>query len=350
MPLEDELTRLLEANVPNHRDCRLVRRVLGWDGQQGCCLKVAGQECGITRERARQIYDQAIQQIRTAQAGSALDAVLAFVARMADGPAEDVVAELQRQGFTRWLFPMPALLRTAEIFGRVADFTMEETGGRWFVVIAPGAARAVIKAALRSSARHGVQSVAALCSALPPQQRRRNGALFIRQVLNTRCDIRWLDTAQEIFWLASAPRNPMVRSLKKVLCYASPVAVSDLHRALGRQPAKRRTNLTRRVFIKFCEQTSFCRVMSGCAERAVPLGAGNLISDAEYLVCQILQRNGNELSVERLQSLCESAGVKRPNFWRIVLHSPLIFRRAPGMYSVIKASSHPIETIAERSA
>ncbi len=348
--MEDELTRLLEENVPNARDCLLVRRVLGWDGQQGCCLKVAGEECGITRERARQIYDQTIQQIRTAGAGSTLNAALAFVARLANAAAEDVVAELHRQGFTRWLFPMRALLRTAEIFGRVPGFTVEETGGKLFVVVSAGAAQAVIKAALRSSARHGVQSVTALCSALPPQQRRRNGALFIRQVLNTRCDIRWLDTAQEIFWLASVPRNPMVRCLKKVVCYASPVAVSDLHRALGRLPAKRRTSLTRRVFIKFCEQTSFCRVMNGCVERAVPLSAGNLISDAERLVCQILQRNGNELSVECLQSLCESAGVKRPNFWRIVLHSPLIFRRAPGIYSVITAKSHPIEAIEERTA
>jgi hypothetical protein len=349
-PLEDELTLLLESNVRNARDCRLVRRVLGWDGQRGCCLKAAGEEFGITRERARQIYGQAIQQIRTAEISPALDEVLAFVKRMSNRAADDVMAELQRQELTRSSFPMTALLRTAEVFGRVLDFTVEEAGGKTFIVAGPGVVRSVLKAALQASTRCGVQNIATLCSGIPRHHRRRNDRRFIRQVLNTRSDIRWLDTAEETFWLASVPRNPMVWCLKKVICYASPVAVPDLERAIGRLPAERRTNLSRLLFIKFCEQTSFCRVTNGCVERVAPLGAGNLISDAERLVCRIIRRHGNELSVERLQSLCESAGVGRPNFWRIVLHSPLIFRRAPGIYSVITANPNPIEAIEGRTA
>ena len=348
--MEDELTRLLESNVPHARDRRLVGRVLGWDGQRGCCLRAAGEEFGITRERARQIYAQAIQQIRTAEISCALDQVLAFVKRMSNRAAEDVVAELQRQELTRCSFPMPALLRTAKVFGRALDFTVEEAGGKTFIVAGPGVVRSVIKAAVRASTRRGVQNIAALCSSIPRGHRSRNDRLFIRQVLNTRSDICWLDTAEETFWLASVPRNPMVWCLKKVICYASPVAVSDLERAIGRLPAERRTDLSRLLFVKFCEQTSFCRVTNGCVERVVPLGASNLISDAERLVCRIIRRHGNELSVERLQSLCESAGVGRPNFWRILLHSPLIFRRAPGIYSVIAASSNPIVAIEGRTA
>jgi hypothetical protein len=42
--------------------------------------------------------------------------------------------------------------------------------------------------------------------------------------------------------------------------------------------------------------------------------------------------------------------VGRPNFWRILLHSPLIFRRAPGIYSVIAASPNPIVAIEGRTA
>jgi hypothetical protein len=349
-PLEDEFTRLLESHVPHARDCRLVRRVLGWDGQPGCCLKHAGEEFGITRERARQIYDQAIERISAAQVSCALDEALVFVKRMSNRAAEDVAAELQRQGFTRCLFSMQALLKTAEVFGRVPPFTVEEAGRKMFIVAGPGVVQAVIKAALRLSASHGVQNIAALRSGIPRHYRRRNDTLFIRQVLNTRRDIRWLDTAEETFWLASVRRNPMVRCIEKVICYASPVTVSDLHRAIGRLPAVRRTNLSRRLFIKFCEQTPFCRVANGCVERIMPLAASNLISDAERLVCRILRQNGNKLPVERLQSLCDLAGVGRPNFWRIVLRSPLIFRPAPGIYSVISASPHPIEAVHGRTA
>jgi len=348
--LEDELTRLLEANVPNARDCRLVRRVLGWDGQRGCCLKDAGEELGITRERARQIYARAIEQIRTAEISSALDEMLALVNRMSNRAAGDIEAELLRRRFTNYPFAMRALMKTAQIFGRATDFTVEATGEQLFVVAGAGVARSIVKAALRASTRHGVQNVAALRSAIPPIHRRRNDSLFVRQVLNTRRDICWLDAREETFWLASVPRNPMVRCLKKVVCYASPVAISDIHRALGRLPTKQRSILSRSVVIAFCEQVPFCRVANGCVERISRLSNNNLISDAERLVCQILRRNGNELSVDRLQSLCAVAGVPKPNLWRIVLHSPLVFRRAPRIYSLITATSAPINVVQGRTA
>jgi hypothetical protein len=348
-PLEDELTHLVEANVSSARDCRLVRRVLGWDGQRGCCLKHAGEESGITRERARQIFDSVIKQIRTAEVSPALDEVLAFVDRMSNRSADDIETELQARGFTRYPFAMRAVLKTASIFGRVPDFTVEETGGKLFVAAGAGVIQSIIKAALRSSCRLGVQNVSALRSAIPPVHRRLDDILFIRQVLNTRRDIRWLD-ADETFWLASVPRNPMVRCLKKVICYVSPVALSDLHRAIGRLPAKRRASVNRRILINFCEQVPLCRVTNGCVERVTPLAASNLISDAERIVCRILRKNGNELSVERLQDLCASAGVGRPNLWRILLYSPLIFRRAPRIYSAITARSNPIEAVKGRTA
>jgi hypothetical protein len=335
--LEDDLTRLLESTVPSPRDCRLVRRVLGWDGQGGCGLKDAGEELRITRERARQIYDQAIAQIRSAEVGSGLDETLAFVSRMSNRGANDIEAELLLRRFTRYPFALRALRKTAQVFGRALEFTLEETGGKLFVVAGPGVVPSIIKAALRSSGRRGVQNVSALCSAIPAIHRRRSDRLLIRQVLNTRRDIRWLDSAEEAFWLASVPRNPMVRCLKKVICYVSPVALSDLHRAIGRLPPKQRATISRRVLTNFCRQVPLCRVTNGCVERVTQLAAGKLISDTERIVCQILMQNGNQLAIERLQRLCASAGVSRPNLWRIVLHSPLIFRRAPRIYSVITA-------------
>jgi hypothetical protein len=344
--LEDELTHLLEAHVPSARDCRLVRRVLGWDGKRGCCLKDAGEELGISRERARQIYDQAIEQIRNAEVSSALGGVLAFVNRMSNRAAGDIEAELQLRGFTRSAFAIRALLKTAQVFGRVPQFILEETGGTLFVVDGAGVVRSIIKAALRSSARQGVQNVSALCSAIAPAHRRRNDRLLIRQVLNTRRDIRWLDSPEETFWLASVPRNPMVRCLEKVICYASPVALSDLHRAIGRLPGKRRATVSRGLLTKFCEQVPFCLVANGCVERVTQPAPGKLISDSERIVCQILMQNGNALDIQRLQSLCAPAGIPKPNLWRIVLHSPLIFRRAPRIYSVIQ----PVEAVEKWTA
>ena len=342
--------RLLESAVPNARDCRLVERVLGWDGHGGCCLKVAGEELGITRERARQIYNQVIERIQGCNAQGPLDEVLAFVTLMSNRAAGEIEAELQRRGFTKYLFSIQALLKTAQVFGRPADFSLEETGGKMFVVGGAGVVRSIMKGALRASARYGVQNVSALCSAIPRMHQRPNDRLLVREVLNTRRDICWLDSAAEIFWLSSVPRNPMVRCVKKVISYAGPVSLSDLHRAIGRLPAKHRTPLSRRLLTKFCEQAPFCRVINGCVERATPFRASGFISDAESIVCRILRRNGNELSVQRLRHLCAAAGVPKPNFWRIVLYSPLIFRRAPGVYRLLTPSSNRTEVGTRRTA
>jgi len=241
--------------------------------------------------------------------------------------------------FTRHRFAMQALLKTAHVFGRAPQFTLEASGGKLFVVAGAGVVRSILQAALRSNSRCGIQNVSALCAAIPRRYRRPGDRLLIRQVLNTRRDIRWLDPAEETFWLASAPRNPMVRCLKKVMSYASPVALSDLYRAVGRLPAKQRATVSRRLLLRFCEQTPFCRVANGQVERVTQLTAANLISDAERIVCQIIRKNGNKLSIQHLQSLCAEAGVPKPNLWRIVLYSPLIFRPAPRVYSTITAKS-----------
>jgi hypothetical protein len=104
------------------------------------------------------------------------------------------------------------------------------------------------------------------------------------------------------------------------------------------------------VLTKFCEQVSFCRVVNGSAERVAPLAASKLISRPEKIVCRILRRNGNELPIQRLQSLCVAAGVQKPNLWRIVLYSPLIFRRAPRIYCVITPDSDCNQAVARRTA
>ena len=128
------------------------------------------------------------------------------------------------------------------------------------------------------------------------------------------------------------------------------MTLSDLHRAIGRLPARQRAPSAAACWSRFAARFRFCRVSNGCVERISQPAASTLISGAERMVCQILPQNGNELSIQRLQGLCASAGVSKPNLWRIVLHSPLIFRRAPGIYSVIQASSHALQSVTERTA
>jgi len=348
--LEDELIRLLEIHVPRSRDRQVVQRVLGWDGQGGCLLAQAGDEFGITRERARQVYDRAIQQIRTFKPGSTFDEVLAFVHRRRNRSAEDIESELQLRGLTRHCFGMRALWSTVRVFGRTPKFVLEQTGGKLFVVARAGVVRTILKAAQRSSSRYGLQTVAEMCTAIAPNCRSASDRHLVRQVLETRDDLHWLDARKQWFWLASVPRNPVVGCIKKLLRFAGSVRLTDIQRAVERLPRKRTMPIPRAALMGFCLQAPFCRIGGGSVELVGSLGTAKPLSGAEAKVCRILKRNGNELKFGCLEALCAAAGVRRPNLWRILQYSPLIFRRAPRTYSVITASSRPIEAVKERTA
>jgi hypothetical protein len=348
--LEDELIRLLETHVPRGRDRQLVQRVLGWDGQGGCLLAQAGDKFGITRERARQVYDRTIEQIRTCELGLTLGQALALVHARRNRAAADIEAELHERGYTRHHFGMRALWNTARAFGRTPKFVLEETGGKLFVVAGAGVVRAILKAAQRSSTRYGVQTVTEICSAIARESRGASDSLLVRQVLETRDGLHWLDARKQWFWLASVPRNPVVACAKKLLQYAGSVRVADIQRAIERLPRKRPTPIPRAALITFCQQAPFCRVDEGLVEWIGSIGSTKSLSGPEAKVCRILKRNGNELKFGCLESLCAAVGISRPNLWRIVQYSPLIFRRAPRVYSVVTASSRPIEPVTERTA
>jgi hypothetical protein len=337
-PLEDQLMRILD-DVPNTRDRQLVGRVLGWDGRGGCSLQAAGEEAGVTRERARQIYGVVVRRIRSRTLCPLLDEVLEFVDRRCNRAAADIQTEMQLKGLTRHCFRMQALVKTAEAFGRATEFVLETRHGNTFVVSDPGLVDAILKAALRSTSRYGVQTVSEICSAISLDSQNASDHLLVRQVLRTRSDFRWLDARKQCFWLSSVPRNPVVLGIKKLLYYAGPTSFADVHGAMGRVPRKRRAPLTYEAVVGLCKQAPFCRVKNGSVELARSFRSGKLLSSAEATVYRILRRNGGELSVERFQSLCDKAGITRPTFWRIVLYSPLIFRSARRIYRLMTQSA-----------
>jgi len=335
--LEDELTLLLGA-VPSPRDRQVVRRILGWDGRGGCPIKHAGDEFGITRERARQVYARAVGQIRSRLTGALLDRVLHFVQGRCNQSARSIEAELQHRGFTRHRFALPALVKTAHLFRRKPGFTLEQAGDRLFAVAGPGVVRAVLRAVQRSGTYYGVQTVSEIGVAIGPRYRTSRDPLLVRQILETRSDVRWLDADQEWFWLAALPRNPVVRCVQKLLAFASPASIADLERAILRLPRQRNRPVPHEAILRFCRQAPFCRVRGAAVELQPLYRPANLVSRAEAAVCRILRQHGGELSFERLRASCGPAGITQPNLWRIVLHSPLVFRSAPGTYRLITAS------------
>src|SRR5581483_998564 len=88
-PLELELSQIL-ARVKSPRDRALVARHLGWDGDNPCSLKQAGAGFHLTRERARQVYAEALPLLRLSAETSSLDAVLRFIGNRSDQLVSEV--------------------------------------------------------------------------------------------------------------------------------------------------------------------------------------------------------------------------------------------------------------------
>ena len=152
-------SRAVGVQCPQRPGLPLVRRVLGWDGRRGCCLKDAGEEFGITRERARQIYDQAIEQIRTCEVSSTLDEALAFVhAHVQPGRRTISKPNCSSRRFTRHRICDASPAEDGSSIWARPGIYAGGTGGKLFVVAGAGVVRSIFKAALRSSARWGIQT------------------------------------------------------------------------------------------------------------------------------------------------------------------------------------------------
>ena len=150
-------------------------------GSRSSCLKRAGDEFGITRERASRSTIWRWRGSGPRMLSPVLEEVLAFVRRAVNRDAQEVVEEMQRRGFTRIVISRSSpYSRPLGSFGRVPGFTVETS--RPAVVCRRGTRRCPVASLRRPAsptAKRGVQNVSALCLAIstdsPPPERPRVG-------------------------------------------------------------------------------------------------------------------------------------------------------------------------------
>jgi hypothetical protein len=161
----------------------------------------------------------------------------------------------------------------------------------------------------------------------------------VRQVLETRSDFQWLDQPGGWFWLTTVLRNRLLSRIRKVLCVAPRISVSEMREGVSRDHRMRGFSPPRRVLLALCAQLPWCRVNEQYIEAVVALDPSEVLSDAESVVSSILRGHGGALPLAQIESLCLAAGVTRPNFWRICLASPIVHRYAPAVYGLARTTS-----------
>ena len=337
MTLDTNLQSALKS-VKSLRNRKLVARHLGWDGRPPCSLQEAGAEFHVTRERARQIYADALPLLR--QSGvPALDAVLSYVQKQSHERVCDVEEKLRRQGMTGERLTLQGVLRAADVFNRKPLFQLRRVGDTLVIGPVSKMASAILDTAIKTVGQHGAAHVPGLCREVSARRARPVDEQLVRRILQTRSDIRWLDKAGEWFWLASVSRNRLLTRIEKVLAVHARIRLSKLHQAVSR--AYKPLTIPPAVLRSLCAQLSWCRVDGQYVKaRAVPR-MEEVLSGAESVVCRILKNHGAPMPLQRLQQFCLAAGVKRENFWRILSFSPVVRRLDRQVYGLVGSASVP---------
>lgn len=328
------------GRLKSPRDQALVARHLGWDGGCPCSLKEAGAKFQLTRERARQVYAEALPLLRQSAGTRALDAVLAFVSKRKQERVSDVEREVQQRGYTKGIFSLHGVLRAAQVLGRAPGFEVDQFGDTWFVGRVSELGRAIVNTAVKHVEHQGAARVSLVYQEVAGRYRDPIKAEFVRRILETRRDLRWLDRSGEWFWLTSAPRNRLVTRLEKVLAVTPRIALSKLNRAISRDYKPLR--IPDSILRSFCAGLPWCKINGRDVAASGELNVERLLSGGEAVTCALLREHGGVMPLAPLKELCLAAGIQKANLWRVLSFSPLIRRVDKEVYGLIGAEKAKI--------
>jgi len=334
MTLEAELAQAL-TRLKSPRDQALVARHLGWDGHCPCSLKEAGEQFKLTRERARQVYAEALPLLHQSMGTGALDRVVAFVRRNEQERVSDVERQLQRRGYTNGVFSLHGVLTAASVLGRSPGFELDQFGDTWFVGRVSESGRSIVNTAAKHVEHHGAARVSRVVQEIARGHRGPVKAKFVRRILQTRSDVRWLDKSGEWFWLTSVPRNRLVTRVEKVLAISRRIRLAKLNQAISRdyQPLQIPDSILRSL----CAGLPWCQISGRDVAACGELRVDRLLSGGEAVACALLREHGGVMPLSHLKQRCLEAGVKRANLWRVLSFSPLIRRVDKEVYGLIGA-------------
>jgi hypothetical protein len=338
--LERELADLLEV-VANERDRALVARYLGWDGQGIRTLQVVGDDFKITRERVRQICSAALNALeRGHPCTPVLGKVLAFIEQHLPAPVADIESNLRASGLTAAMFPLEGIIKAAEILGRKPEVTIQNTA-RGRIAIAREAAQIacrILQVARRTVSHCGAATISDVSAHLRSAASLNSDQIIIR-LLGTQADFRWLDEPSGWFWFFPTTDNRLLIRIRKILAVSRRIKVSEIRRAISSDRRLQGFCPPTQVLLALCAQLSWCRIESESYIVATPPPrVEDVLSKSERSLVQILENHGHVMKAGDLRAFCTSEGIDQSTLWYLITSSPIILRRAYGVYALVGAS------------
>jgi hypothetical protein len=342
LPLETELVGIFAAGFVG-RDRQIVTRYFGWDGGGRQTLEALGRKYGVSRERIRQICSQAIKQHRGIDVfAPALDRAVAFLAPRVPRGVPALKAEFDETGISAGRVPIEVIVEAAELLGCPLPWVLAAVDDQQVAVAAAEARlpHAIARAAKQVAANYGAASVDHLLAelSLPP------GVEVPRELIDETLPLiagfRWLDARRQWFEPNGTQQSyGLPNMIGKILAVCPRIGVGRLSEALARNRRSRRPLPPPEVLLEFCREMPGVRVQGTTLIAAAPRSWRSVLSNAEFLVAQTLQRHGPALERARLEELCLRAGLSRSSFNAVLMSSPALVPVGRGRYGLLGARS-----------
>jgi DNA-binding CsgD family transcriptional regulator len=327
--LEDELHAGLRRAGLSEAQADAMAMRLGWDGEGGTTLQIAGDHLGVSRERVRQLEQRIADRLVSSDGGLPLVARgLGVLERIAPIRRQDAAAQLARDGLARGDFDPYGILSAADVLGITTSVRLAEE-------LLLTEQHAIAKPKIAENSRklvssNGAGNIGALVDAVALDGVDDDVA---RRLLELEEELHWLDEEKEWFYLPTA-RNRAVNQIRKMLSVSPSLTVAEIREGLRRPARPRSVNLPRAVIRALCEGLEWVRVERDLVTRTIDLDFRDVLENTEETLVDVFTKHGPVLDRQHATDLAEEYGLDRTTSYLYLVWSPVLDRIATNRYAI----------------
>lgn len=343
-----DLAGALEAHVsdatPSARNAQWVVEHLGWDGRPHRTLETIGSSANVTRERVRQVVAKCTRQLEAREIvpvplKRALD-VITNNAPLAQSTLDRLLRDeaLATDGFC-----VDGIRRAANVFGVPFPFSISDASDPLIIDEKDAELpKKVLKSAKLEVAAHGAIVDDQLLELSREITGRVIDCAFAHAVLLSDGSFQRLPNCPEWWWrpaTARRGRNRLVNTITKVLAVCGSIQIAELREACRRHIKSDHIAPPTRVVKAICSSLPYLRVEGGLVERVSDkLEWDSILNSSEQLLLEIFNRRGLVLDSYTVSEEGIALGMNENSLMIYKTYSPLLWRPAPGCYSVVGAN------------
>jgi len=337
LTIEEEFEALFSRSAST-RNIEIAREYLGWDGGAGSTLEALGTKYALTRERVRQIIDQAIKQSPSLDDLDIYNSINRYVGRSPVALAGFVEAELKDARLSSGVIRLEGLAATTRHFGWKLDWWIERRNEARLVLTEEGEK---LLRTVDATARRLMSNGAARATTITAGLQGRYPEDCIRLAIELSQGLRWLDPERQWFTM-DAVRNRVLSRLQKILTWAPQIEVEQAREAVLRDRQMCDVDLPEQVFHALCQAQPWCSVEGHLLHRGEPW----LIAETdtnEARLAQVLATQGPVMRKDDLWRHARAAGIESISLAALLENSNLVQQHSAEVFGLIGRHWNPQE-------